>query len=199
MSQHEYYSFTDSAICVLPDQATVLGVNSVSKNTVLKENICDARQPVISYNHNPRPVHSLVLDQPGNTFLAANDFRGDTQIVQYDLESGKAVKVYRLGGAGSALSSCRVRSLCFFGSAKSFSFAVLDACRKRIVCPNVKTAVKCLFCLQACESEDLGRRSKMLLVVSGVFLRYVENRSDIFDITGLVENLGEPSTRRDAK
>ena len=185
-SQLEYFCDINSNFCVLADQATIIGVRDTNQNTIVKENLTDQSALVVTYTANIGFVYTLAVDEPKNMLFAgsSNDFNG--QVVQYDLSTGRALKNYCQVAIGAILSITRLDKLCLLGGCGTSKFAVIDATTRQIAHEPVTTAIREIFSMTVCNLQRAQKNSKVLLLVAGESQNYSNGRTDVIDITGLV-------------
>ena len=184
--QLNLYCVSDSNNCILWDQATVVGVISTDCNTIAKQNITDHSVPVVTYTANIGQVYTLAVDEASNLLFAGNYNHGRGQVVQYDLSTGQAIKNYGQVGIGSVLSSARVDNLWLFGGF-TFKITAIDSVSRRVVHTPVATAIGDILSMTVCNAQNDRQDSKVLLYIFGEFLNYSDGRTDVFDISGLVD------------
>ena len=184
------YDFAyDFCSCVLSDQATIVGVGNTDSTTIFKENIADHSVPVVSYAANTGQVNTLVVDEPNDMLFAGSSNHGRGQVMQYDLTTGQAVKNYDQIGIGSIQSSTRIGNIYLFGGFGSYQFAVIDSAIRRVVYNRVSTAIWSICSLETCYVQNKSHEENILLFVTEECSDYTFDRTDVFDITGLVNTL----------
>ena len=109
-------------------------------------------------------------------------------VVKYNLTNGKVIKKFNNIGVGSVFSITRLNNLCFFGGYDS-SFTVIDNKTNKIILKSVNTAIGWICSLQICRVKgSITKKTKYILTVNGKIPNYVNNLTDLFDITKLVNN-----------
>ena len=173
-------------MCVLSDQAIIVGVNQDYSTTIIRENINDRSAPAVVYSANIDTIDTLVVDEPNNMLLAGsqNDYKG--QVVQYDLSTGRMVKNYGPIGIGSVQSSARLGNLCMFGGRDSSKFVVIDSATRQAVETPLTTKEWNIVSMTVCSVQKSCSEPKVFLIISGRNPRMFKINLDIVDITGLV-------------
>ena len=172
---------------MLSDQKTVLGVHFKIRNVIFKENIADKHAPLVTYDSSNYRVYSLVVREDNNCFFvggkAHKQRRGN--ILQYDLDTGRLLRDFRLVDLQSIMSNCRYHELCFFGTF-DHDLIVLDSIKRLQVHQPLRTAIKHIDGLElgVVGLGDTG--SKTLLFVSGRKRDYSRGKTDVFDVTELI-------------
>ena len=186
-SQFEYFSVINSNFRVLADQNTVLGVNFKQRNVIFKENIVDERTPTVPYDSRNYRVYSMVLDEADSLLLVGGKTYNERQgnILQYDLDTGRLLKDFRLLDLWTILSNCRYNNLCFFGTFKD-TFIVLDSVNRVVVHRPVRTSVRHIDGLELVDIGVGEAHAKLLLFVSGRQRDYAQSKTDVFDVTQLI-------------
>lgn len=108
---------------MLSDQATVIAVYLSDKKTIVRECISGRAVRGTAYSASEDPVHTLSVSEKNNLFMSGS---GSRQVVQYDLETARVVKIYELAGLGGLLSSARCGGLWIYGGNQSPKFVVID-------------------------------------------------------------------------
>ena len=186
-TQMHFFVSSESSFCVLSDQSTVIGISKANENTIIKQNITDLSEPIVTYTANARRAFTLGVDEPQNVLLAGGpgcNYHG--QVVQCDLTTGQAIKNFDRIGIGYIITNVNVNNLWFFGGHRSSMFAVIDSVSRQALGKPVESAVASIFPMTVSNIEETNARSKVLLWTVGNYPNYTENKSDMFDITALV-------------
>ena len=170
---------------MLSDQATIVGISSTDRKTIIKKSIIDRSVPVVTYAYNFDYVYTLAVDEPSNVLFAGSYNQGSSQVVQYDLSTGQVLKNYGQVGICRVLSSARVGNLWLFGGFTS-KITVIDSAKRRVVHEPVTTAISRIFSMTVCSLQNGKRNSKTLLFVVGRYPDYSDAKTDVLDISGLV-------------
>jgi hypothetical protein len=180
-SKSEFNAWCESSLLILPNQKTVIGIDSTGKKLIM-EDITDDCSPV-QFGRRKEDINTLIFMEESNMLLAGGD---DEKIIQYHLDSEKKVwnqvKEYELG-IGQIKSSVRIGHLVICGARGTYKIRVLDSQNMKILGKAFKTAIQDIFSLSIGEISD----SKILLSISGCWSNYSSNKSDIVDITDLVK------------
>ena len=183
----KYSCFCDSSFCVLSDQATIIGISYSDRNKIIRQNISDHSVPKVLYTANIGRVNTLAVDEPNNLLFAGSDDYTKGQVVQYDLSTGRAMKNYGSLSIDKVVSSIRLGNLWFFGGFGFSKFTVIDSVTKRIVHGPVKTVIWTIYSMSACSIHSKERDPKTILFTIGIHSNNLDQRTDIFNITGLVK------------
>ena len=196
-TQMDYCISTDSILCVLSNQSTVIGVSNFDQSTIIRQSITDSSEPTVTYSSNTGTVYSLAVDEPQNVLLAGGsgcDYDG--QVVQYDLSTGQVVKAFGRLGIYSVISSISVGNLWFFGGHGSSKFAVIDSVSRQVLGKPVESAISTIYSMVVWKIQEKSNGPKLLLLTVGDHPNYSENRTDVFDITALVNRQSNFRTSR---
>ena len=187
-TRFEYVCKSVTNFCVLSDQATLIGINhGGDQKTILKENVADKLAPIVTYEANKGSITTLSVDEAKNALFAGDFSNQIGHVVQYDLESGQAVKSYGSIGIGDIMSSTKLGNLWIFGGMTSKKLTVICGVTRRVVHRPVTTAIRYITSLITCRVVDSAEGSKTLLFVFGIESDYSNYTTDIFDITQLVQ------------
>ena len=194
-TQMEYFVETDSAFCVLSDQSTVVGVSYADRNIIIKHSITDLSQPMVTYSANMGGVCTLRVDERQNVFFAGG-FNFDGKVVQYDLSTGQVVKAFDHVRVGAIWSSIRVDNLWIFGGIGESKFAVIDSVSRQVLGEPVESAILRIFSMTIWKIQGENNHSQALLLTVGYDPNYSENKTDVFDITALVDKHSNLSNKQ---
>ena len=172
---------------MLSDQVTIIGVSNSNRTKIVKENICDQSAPVVTYSANIGSVYTLAVGEPNDVLFAGSCNCGKGQIMQYSLSNGQVLKNYSQVGIDSILSSTRIANMYVFGGYGSSKFVVIDSAKRQIVHKPVTTRIKIIGSMTVCKTKQNKPDSKTLLLISGNFSDNSNDRTDVFDMTGLVD------------
>ena len=78
----QYKCFRDSNLFALRDESSVIGIQSNNDNYIVKENIIDGSQEVITYHEAVSPLYTFVVNQKANALLAGEDNDDLGRVVQ---------------------------------------------------------------------------------------------------------------------
>ena len=175
-----------SSYCVLSDQATIVGVNNADRNTIVKEKITEHSVPIITYTANFKYVYTLAVDEANNVLFAGGYNGRKGLVLQYDLNTGQAIKNYGQVGIGTVVSNTRVENLLFLGGCRSHKFTVIDSVRRQVAHEPVNAAVSVLSSLAVASVQKNQQNPKLLLFTVGHLLENSNNWAGVFDITEVV-------------
>lgn len=148
------------------------------------------------YNQNLGDVYALAIDLKSNSLLAGGNASGLGQVVQYNLDSGKALRNFDSLEIGDVSSSITIQNLTFFGSMNSGCFCVIDSMRRRRVHGPVETRLRQINNLVLVKAKTPSSKRKALLVTSGYHSMHNSDYNDVFDVTRLVRQFGrDPGPR----
>lgn len=147
----KYFCESLASLCVLSDEATVVGINSADVLTVLKQSISDHSAPIVAYDTRIASVFTLAADEPKNALFVGGFNYSSGRIVQCNLSSGRVIRDYGDVGIGDIMSSASFGRLRFFGGGESFRFGVIDAQARRVAHEPLATAVEFIHSVAVCE------------------------------------------------
>ena len=187
VSDLNYFSSKScSTFYVFADEKTILGVNRIQKNILFKENIVDKSIPIVTYNQNTSQVWTIAVDEINN-FLFSGEFNNyNGKVLQFDLETGRVLREYASLGIGSACSTLIYQNLCFVGGFNSNKLAVLDSISRQVAHQTIEIAIGKPSSLTICEIFPDSKDYKILLVATGNGSYYMDERTDVFDVTDLI-------------
>ena len=186
VTQLNYLSFGDSSFFVLSNQATIIAVSKADYKTIIKENITDHSEPVVTYTANTGRVYTLAADEANNMLFAGSSNFDDGQVVQYDLANGQAIKNYFNVGIDCVLSNFRMKNIWIWGGRGLSKFVVIDSMTRQLVGEPVTTAINNICSLKVCKVFKNKQNQKVILIIVGKFSNYSNKRTDLFDITQLL-------------
>lgn len=163
-----------------------MGVLYNNDKNIGKENIPEASRPVITYNGGISTIYTIAVHENFNFLLAGEDSLDQGRLLQYRLDTGALVRDYGSLGISCVFSSARLGRLCFFGGYNSQSFAVVDVVEQKVVYGPVRSAITTIFSLAVCKTSHDNSGAKTVLAVAGENINYSNDRTDLFDVTGLV-------------
>ena len=187
LSRLEFYCITDSHYFVLSDEATFMGIYFKNKQVIIKENILKKAHPVVQYTGGESKVGTFSVNESNNTVLAGEYFNGLGRVIQYDLETGKIIRNYGSIGVDLVNSSTNFRSFWFFGGIGCYHITVIDIITREIALKIPGTAIRNALSLAIADTNDQRLCRKVLLVVTGSFADYTKSKTDVFDITRLID------------
>ena len=192
-SRFDYFSMSDSNFCVLSDQTTALGVLCARKYAIVKDCLANRAAPIVAYPAGPRTVYTIIADEARNALLAGSlnpDKSG--QVVHYDLGTGQTLKNYGPARVPGVFSGTRFQNLCFLSQPRSNVFVVIDTITKSVLHQSTATAIQTILSLAVCRVSDKANAAKAVLLVAGIRTDCSEDRSRLYDVTGLVDRFGYP-------
>ena len=175
----------ESQFVVLDDGKHVIGVDGRDLSKLIIENVEDGSTVEFegsnsSYNY----ITTLVYDEKTG-FLYSGDYFGNLRKYKIDITSKTCEKVRNYGdlGIGWITSSHRFLDLVFFGGNKR-KIRVLDLSTGDLLAGSLETSIKRVYFLQVCvRSYD-----EIYLTVSGERPNYSKDKTDLFDVSGLLPN-----------
>ena len=186
VTRFDYLCIFDLSFCVLADQVSVVGVGLADKSTILRENILDASALVVTYSANRDEALTVAPHEKLDSLFAGSCNRERGQVVQYRLSTGQVIKNFGPVGIGLVVSSIRFGNLIMFGG-ESHKFAAIDSVKRQVAGQPVTSAVQSVYSMAICETAKGHDEKRILLFVCGLGANYSNDRTDVFDITGLVE------------
>lgn len=187
-SCEQYRVVRENGFTVLPDGKTVIAVNHKNEQFLMAENFADVKSPVIVGKHD-HLILTVALNRDCGLILVGDS---SGRVVQYAITNGiwRIQQVYGDIGVGEVWSSARVNHLVIFGG-NTGRFRVIDSRNRRVIKQPVLTAVKCIYSLSICR-----RRESVMLAVSGRSYDFSGDKSDLFDLSRLVEKNAEGQPAR---
>ena len=186
-SEQNFHAKIKSSLIVLPDGKTIVGVDPKTEKKIILEDITTNKHT--SFGNHTGIIRCLLYDQTTQT-LFAGDFKG--RVMQYEKstedESFVLVEDYGDVGVDAVWSSAQVGEFAIFGGYNGKIMAI-DIKNRRRVERSIKTAIGFVTSLEVCKMKNL----KMFLSVSGRDPDYSEDKSDFFDLTGLL--ISDPKIR----
>ena len=167
---------------MIDNSNTIIGVGMKNlKKCIIKESILDEHKypSSILISHN-EAITSFATSENLNKILVG-DLSG--VLTEHNLNTGQKTKSFLNLGIGPINVISLHKNLCFLGSHKNSKFGVIDLRQKTYFGDIIETSCEsiasiCIYKLgsssYACESE------KILLIVSGFFCDYSNNKSDVF-------------------
>ena len=193
-SQMQFKCYKDSNFYALWDESSIVGIRP-NYVCIVKEDIINKSQEVTTYHEAIGALYTFVISQKANALLAGEENGDLGRIVQYDLHTGKAVRVYSSPGIETVFSSVRLDDLCFFGGFSGSSFIVIRIKGRRIVQDPVKTAVGMITSLELCTFCKETPDASTVLVVTGANCDYSNDQTDMFNVTELVTRFSHSNQR----
>ena len=190
VTRFDYLCTIHSGFHILSDQAFVIGTSIKDKKTIIKEHISDRSAPIVTYSANSNQVLSFIVKESENYLLAGNYNRDEGSVVQFDLSTGQIVKNYGRIGIEGVLSSVKFGNLSFFGGYSSSKLIVIDSMRKRVVHAPVETAVLHIRSMNVFVTKNNLKEKKVFLFIAGLGVKYSNRKTDVFDISELVDKFG---------
>ena len=175
---------------VLSDNETILGVQYKGVyNLIKKENMNGPIESIFSYKGNEDSIYTMLLNEKTSTFLVGEDNNDNGKLLKYDLINGKIIKDYGSLGIRSIFSSTRLNNICFFSGHGCQSFTIINDYKNNVIFIPIKSAIQYNQSIEICEVKDLTNKTSIfMLVVTGNRPDYSNNKTDIFNVTSLIEN-----------
>ena len=177
-----------NTLIVLPETNTLVLVDPKKNKSLVLDDFTLKNHT--SFGNHTGTISNLLYDQTTQT-LFAGDSKG--HVIQYEKspedESFVLAKDYGDVGVGVVLSSTRVGEFALFTGSRGKVMAI-DIKNRWRVKRSINTAFGDIMSLDVCRMPNL----KMLLSVSGRKADYSEDKSDFFDLTGLL--ISDPNIRK---
>lgn len=176
------------------DPQNLLGVNGKDPEELVLENL-QGRRPYTFGRRKSGQRHfiSTLLYDPDSKSLFRGDNRG--HLIRYTLDTNQKTLegAQPLGdlGIGPLISSTRFKHWVFFGG-KNNRIKVFHLRTQEFLEGVLETSVREIYSLQVCAKSD----SEVYLAVSGYGLDYTNGKTDVFDLTPLLE--GDPYFQNEA-
>ena len=172
-------------IHVSPDQKTVFGIQHQNNPRVIqKENIVDRQCPIVSFTGPEFCAFSVQMFPEIDCFVAVEDNDSRGKVTQICLSSGKVIKEYTNLGIGKIFTAKRIKNLCFLGG-NNFLIRVIDVFSRSLILGPFKTSIGDILSIQICPVTTESH--KIFLGITGRFLDFSNDKTDLFEITKFVE------------
>ena len=172
---------------MLPDGKTIVGVDPKTQKNMILEDITLNKHT--SFGNHTGSITCLLYDQTTQTLFAGDN---EDRVIQYEKitkdESFKLTEDYGDVGLGTVLSSTQVGEFGVFGGSRG-RIMVIDIKNRQRVDRFIYTAFGNIRSLEVCKMPNL----KILLSVTGRDPDYSEDKSDLFDLTGVL--ISDPKIR----
>ena len=176
---------------VLEDAEHVIGVDEGNRSELILENLKSGSKVQFGERKsNDNFISTLVYDQESRS-LYSGDFKGHLFQHKVDTSNLTCEEVKNFGDLGieSICSSARFMQFVFFGGSKG-KVRVLDLSTGELLPGHIQTSIKYILSLQVCVKSA----TEIFLAVSGVNSDYSDDKTDLFDLSGLLRN--DPATLR---
>ena len=170
---------------VLDDAEHVIGVDKEDPSKLILENVENGSildlGGLKSFDFS---ILILVYDEESGS-MYSGDLNG--HIIKHKVDTfnqiRKKVKYYGHLGIGSIYSSARFMQFVFFGGNKG-KIGVLDLSTGKLIPMDIETSIKDIYSLQVCVKSC----NEIYLAVSGEYPDYSQDKTDLFDLSGLLGN-----------
>ena len=180
-----FYAAYDSGFTVMPDQATIIGVDE-SQKTLIMERIADPHSGgrSVKFGKHGRGIRTILLLEKSGILLAGDN---SNRIVQYQLDPAKGTwavaREYRDVGISEVRSRTRLGHLAIFGGSNG-SIRVINTRTSQLVGEPYKTGVQKIRALSICHVGT----SQTLLSLTGYSINYSGTLTDVLDVSGLASS-----------
>ena len=171
---------------VLDDAKHVIGVDASDGRNLIFENVQNGKAYKIRwYSSSFFNVITTLVYNEDTGFLYSGDVEGHLQKFKINTSSKtcKRVKNYGNIGIDSISSSFRFMHFVFFGGEQR-KIKVLDLSTDELILRHLETSSKDICSLQIC----LKNNKQIFLTVSGGNHNYSNDKTDLFDVSGLLSN-----------
>ena len=183
-SSSKFGGMYENQFAVLDDAKHVIGVDPSDARNFILENIKNGTADKIQWIQSSYFFITTFVYDEDTGYLYTGDCDG--RLLQYKLDkttkSCKKVKNYGKLKIGEISSSHRFLDFVFFGGTKK-KIRVLDLSTNKLLPGHLQTSIGVICSLNVCvKSED-----KIYLTVSGIYSNYSDNKTDLFDLTDLLQ------------
>jgi hypothetical protein len=191
LSNNDLYCIAgNDGIALFPDQETILSVKADEKtNTqyICKENFKNQTKSKIADISSNFFVQTLFVNKEKNSLLMGGTYFSKLpgRIEEYDLSSGNLIMTYSNLPTLFILSILKIKNFCFCGFS-DYVFEILDSEKRELVYQSNETAIGVICSMELCHVfDDKTGEAKYVLALAGSSPDYSNNKSDLFDITGM--------------
>ena len=170
---------------VLDDCKHLIGVDPNDGSKMILENVENGSTVKFEWSKFSNNYVSTLVYEEDIEYLYTGDDKGDLHQYKIDTASETCEKVRNYGDLeiGEITSSHRFMNFVFFGGNKN-KIRVLDLSTGELLPGSLKTSIGWIRSLQVCmKSQDHN-----YLAVSGYDTDYSDNKTDLFDVSGLFLN-----------
>jgi hypothetical protein len=188
-SNDQFMVLSQNSFIVLSDEKTFIAFKADLKNekaNLIMEDITGKAKPVRIGNNNKFVTTFTLIEESNMLLVVECDFNGQNpKLIQYKLNpkasTWSIIKDYGDLGIEQVFSYARIGKLVIFGG-QNYCLRVVDFEEMRLVGDPYETAIKQVFSLSICEVSE----TRVLLSVNGNTFDYSEKKSDILNITELL-------------
>ena len=174
----------ENQFIALDDGKHVIGVDPSDASKLIIENIETGKADKFGWrNSSDYIITTLVYDEDTGSFYSG-DTNGRLFKCKLDKTSKTFERVKDFGdlGIGYIISSYRFKHFVFFGGILN-RIIVLDLSTGELLPRHLETAIGCICSLQVC----VMNHNKIYLAVSGTSYNYSGDKTDLFDVTDLLQ------------
>ena len=185
VSSREFVVEYENNFVVLDDAEHVIGVDERNATKLILENINNGSKVKFrGSKSNDYSITTLVYDKKSRSLYTGDD---DGHLVQHKVDTSKLtceeVKNYGDLRIGCICSSARFMHFVFFGGSKG-KIRVLNLSTGELLPGNIETSIGWIISLQVC----VKKANEINLAVSGENPDFSEDKTDLFDLSGLLRN-----------
>jgi WD40 repeat protein len=165
----------------MPDQETVIGITGIYQNILFQENLITKKTSYI--NTHEFDINTISFNKETGTLVAGGE---SGTAIQYNKngEEWKIIREYEELGIESVLSSLIFKNLLILGGHRN-NIRIINMREREIIEGAFETGVEYIFSIQISKIKVDSER-KYLLSLTGRDSDVSENRSNVYDITGLI-------------
>ena len=173
----------ENQFVVLDDAKHVIGVDANDGNNLILEHIENKKADKFGWSQSSDDYFTTLFYEEDTGFLYNCDDYGDLYKYKVHIESKSCKKVKDFGNLwiGSIISSHRFLDFVFLGGSNS-KIKVLDLSTGKLLPGHLETAIGYIYSLQVCVKSP----NHIYLTVSGYYPDYSDKKTDLFDLTDLL-------------
>ena len=175
----------ENQFIVLDDAKHVIGIDPTDGGNVIIENVKNGKAGKFGWSASfQNYIITMVYDEDKEfLYTAVVEGRLYKYKVNTSSKTGQKIKEYGDLGIGHIGSSHRFMNFVFFGG-KERKIRILDLSTGELLQGHLETSVGWTRSLQVCVKSH----SEIYLAVSGSKIDYSNDRTDLFDLSGLIPN-----------
>lgn len=187
-SRSKLFSLFTHSFVILPEKETIIAPSKsiFSHILVREERLNDNSKDILTFFGESKSIVNSILYNPSLMALLACELSGN--VIQYDLSQGrsnyKVVKNYGNLGMGQIHSCVNHGRFAFVAGEKS-CFLVIDLFARQIVVEKISSAIQKSSSMKICKVK----KDTTLLCLSGINPNYSDSKTDVFDISDLVNKV----------
>ena len=184
-SSSKFNVIFENSLVVLDDAKHIIGFHFTEGRNLIIENVENGKAGKFggSISAFDNLIINMFYDKNTGSLYTGND----DYLLQYKINTTnktcQRVKNYGKIGIGQIASSHRFLHFVFFGGDKS-KIRVLNLSRGELLLGSLETSIGYICSLQVCVKSP----NQIYLTVSGALADYSDNKTDLFDISGLLSN-----------